>query len=85
MLVGRIQGFTRDLGRPEGWDEARDGLCGSLPIKDEPYEGGLNQMISAWEPTPEELERLALGAPVLLRVVGVVHPPVMMTVGKVPE
>lgn len=85
MLVGRIPNATRVLGAPPDWDEERHGWCGGLAIKDQPGEGGVNHMISAWEPTPEEMARLAKGAPVLLWVVGTVHPPVMVTVGREPE
>lgn len=42
-------------------------------------------MVTAWEPTPDELERLNKGAPVYLRIVGSGHPPVMLEVGEVPE
>jgi hypothetical protein len=84
MLAGRLPG-SRVLGAPVDWDEARDGICGGLAVKDQPNEHGQNQMISAWEPTPEELERLAAGAKVLLWVVGSVHPPVMVTVGAAPD
>jgi hypothetical protein len=85
MLPGRIPSATRVLGAPPDWNEERDGFCGGLAIQDQPDHKGLNHMISAWEPTPEELERLAAGAPVLLWVVGHVHPPVMVTVGRKPE
>jgi hypothetical protein len=84
MLVGRINGATRVLGAPTDWDEARDGWCGGLAIKDQPGGTGLNHMISAWEPTPDEQARIAAGAPVLLWIVGSVHPPVMVTVGRAP-
>lgn len=85
MLVGRIPNATRNLGAPIDWNEVTDGICGGLPIKDQPNEYGQNQMISAWEPTPDELTRLAAGARVLLWVVGQVHPPVMVTVGPVAD
>lgn len=85
MLPGRIPNATRYLGAPPDWSEDQHGICGSLAIKDQPGEGGVNHMISAWEPTPEELQRIAAGAPVLLWIVGSVHPPVMMTVGRAPE
>jgi hypothetical protein len=85
MLAGRIPNATRHLGAPPDWKEPEHGICGFLAIKDQPAEGGLNHMISAWEPTPEELVRIAAGAPVLLWIVETVHPPVMLTVGRIPQ
>ncbi|WP_280987445.1 hypothetical protein [Georhizobium profundi] len=41
-------------------------------------------MVTAWQPTPDELERLNAGASVHLRVLGVAHPPVMVEVGPAP-
>lgn len=41
-------------------------------------------MVTAWTPTPDELERLNAGASVHLRIHGVSHPPVMVEVGEVP-
>jgi hypothetical protein len=85
MLPGRIPNATRHLGAPPDWKEEEHGICGFLAIKDQPGEGGVNHMISAWEPTPDELSRIAAGAKVLLWVVGVVHPAVMLTVGSEPS
>lgn len=79
MLIARIAGATRTLGAPPDWDEERDGLCGGLPILDT-MEGGQPVMISAWQPTPEELLALMAGASVYLKVVGRGHPPVMVWV-----
>lgn len=84
MLVKRLPG-SRVLGAPPDWNEKRDGWCGGLPVKDQPTDTGVNQMISAWEPTPDELARLNAGAPVLLWVVGYAHPPVMLTVAAQEE
>jgi hypothetical protein len=85
MIAGRVSGATRFLGAPPDWDEARDGICTGLAIKDQPTGDGVNCMISAWQPTAEELERLNAGASVLLWVVGSVHPPVMVTAGRKPD
>lgn len=83
MLIKRTPGATRFLGAPADWNEERDGVCVGLPIKDQKDHNGVNYMISTWEPTEEELERLKSGASVLLWVVGVAHPPVALTVGSV--
>lgn len=92
MLIQRIQGATRVLGAPVNWDEAADGPCFGLPILDIPaapptgpdQPGNAAQMASAWEPTPEELAALNAGAPVILFVIGGVHPPVYVGVGEAP-
>lgn len=83
MHVGRIQGATRILNKPVDWDEERDGLCGTLPIRDE-RTTACDTMISAWLPTLEEIERIVQGAPIYLHVVGRVHPPVSVGVGPRP-
>ena len=84
MIAARIEGFTRELGKPDGWDNQKHGHCGCLPVKDVESAAG-NQMISAWVPTPDELAKLAAGAPVYLGIVGGVHPPVWLAVGEAPE
>lgn len=81
MMKQRIKGATRELGKPRDWDDSK-GSCGSLPIRDEMQPYG-NTMTSAWQPTPDELERLNKGASVLLYIVGEVHPPVAVEVEAV--
>ena len=41
-------------------------------------------MASAWQPTAEELALLNAGEPIILRVYGTAHPPVMLSVGDGP-
>lgn len=84
MLIGHIEGATRELGKPASWDDARDGKCLTLPIRDE-VDGGVAQMVSAWMPTPDEIARIVAGAPIYLRVVGTAHPPVLLMVGETPR
>lgn len=83
MMIGHIEGATRELGKPRDWDDARDGKCLTLPIRDE-LVAGMPQMVSAWVPTPDEIARIAAGAPIYLRVVGSAHPPVLLLVGEPP-
>lgn len=78
MIILRIQGATRVLGKSQGYM--------GLPLRDELVHcsvGGEEtpSMVTAWEPTPDELARLNAGAPVLLRLIGTGHPPVMIEVG----
>lgn len=84
MNIGTIEGFTTTLGEPKDWNEERDGKCMGLPVRMEVINDSLPSLTSAWFPTPEELKNLNLGAPVLLRVIGQQHPPVMLDVGEAP-
>lgn len=83
MLIHRITGATRELGKAQGYT--------GLPVRDEQIEmledGGVslvNMMVTAWEPTPDELVRINAGAPILLHVLGTAHPPVRLEVGNPP-
>ncbi len=73
MLAKRINNETRHFARTEN-------LLG-LSIRDEKIDG-MDIMISAWEPTPNELALLNSGATIYLHIVGVQHPPVALTVGE---
>lgn len=80
MLIKHIEGATRILGKSQGYI--------GLPLRDVLIKctvggEGTPAMETAWEPTPAELARLITGAPVILRVVGTAHPPVMIEVGDV--
>lgn len=82
MLVGRIKGATRVIGRSQGYL--------GLPIRDEAIDcpvngGGTPSMVTAWFPTPRELEALNAGAPVHVRLLGTAHPPIMVEVGEAPD
>lgn len=82
MQIGRIEGCTRVLGRSQGYL--------GLPLRDvlidDAVSGpGTPAMETAWFPTPEEIAAINAGAPVILRVLGTAHPPVMVVTGKAPE
>lgn len=77
MLIKRIDGATRVLGKSQGYR--------GLPVLDHDADDGTHMMMSAWEPTPEEIQKIVAGAPIYLTVVGFAHPPVMLSVGAVPE
>lgn len=79
MLVKRIDGATKVFGAPADWKD--DGSsCVGLPVREVETEQGMF-MVSAWEPTPEELKLLQEGVSVLLWIRGVNHPVVALTVG----
>ena len=72
MIAARIEGTTRVLGKAQGFL--------GLSILDMEVEDK-KVMVSAWEPTPEELKLLNEGAKVRLYVLGTVHPAVDVRVG----
>lgn len=81
MLIGMIEGVTRIIGKSQGYL--------GLPLRDEVIHctvggEGTPCMVTAWQPTPDELARLNAGASVHLRVIGSQHPPVMLDVGDPP-
>lgn len=75
MIPGRILNATMRLGAPKGWDEVRSGPGVGLDVL---IQG--DAYTSCWEPTPDELDRLAAGAKVYLTVKGG-QPPVALQVG----
>lgn len=82
MQIGRILNATRVLGKSQGYL--------GLPIRDEIINEKVNgektpSMVTAWIPTPKELEALNKGAPVHVRIIGISHPPIMVEVGEIPE
>lgn len=83
MLIGRVEGATRNLGAPLNWNAKESGLCSTLPILDT-LVGDVPWMISAWQPTPEEIEDIKRGASIHLWIQGTVHPVVGMAVGPPP-
>lgn len=82
MQIGRIRGATREVGKSQGYR--------GLPLRDELINCTVNgpgtpAMVTAWLPTPRELELLNAGAAVHVRILGTVPPPMMVEVGEVPE
>lgn len=77
MIAKMIEGVTRVLGKSQGYL--------SLPIRDEAIneqknkEGAYvweNAMVSAWEPSPDELVKLNEGGHIYIRILGTNHPPI---------
>lgn len=82
MQIGRIDNATRVIGKSQGYL--------GLPIRDELINCAVNgigtpSMVTAWIPTPDELAALNAGAAVHVRLLGVRHPPIMLTVGDPPD
>lgn len=81
MQIAMVEGATRVIGKSQGYL--------GLPIRDEVIACSVNgpetpRMVTAWQPTPDELARLIAGASVHLSILGTVHPPVMIEVGDPP-
>jgi hypothetical protein len=82
MQIGRIKDATRVIGQSQGYM--------GLPLRDEPINckvtgEGTPSMVTAWFPTPKELDALVAGAPVHVRLIGTAHPPIMVEVGETPK
>jgi hypothetical protein len=82
MQIGRIKNATRVIGKSQGYM--------GLPLRDEKINCTVNgpatpAMVTAWHPTPKELEAINAGAPVHVRILGTSHPPIMVDVGEIPE
>lgn len=75
MQIKRIAGFTRELGKSQGYL--------GLPVLDYEDKNGVHNMASAWEVGREEIDRLRNGASLVLNIMAPPngHPPVAMWVG----
>jgi len=95
MEIGRIEGATRVIGKAQGYyglpvrDEAKN--LGDLPHM---LETAMHSTVTGpntptiqtcWFPSPDEIDAISKGAPIYLNLVGVAHPPVMLSVGEVPR
>lgn len=79
-LWQRIQGFTREIGPPAGWDEKTQGPCATVWVRDE-VNDGIPFMCFAMEFTPEELALLQEGKPFVIGIAGVQLPLMICNVG----
>lgn len=85
MDIAEIKGAKRRLQPPKNWDHARQGLCLPLPILDREDATGAHWMISAWRPSPADLEALNAGACIQVAIGGSIHPPISVGVTEPPE
>ncbi|MCA7945595.1 hypothetical protein [Burkholderia vietnamiensis] len=83
MLIREIEGATRRLGAPADWDQSKS-ACDALPIVDVETDNG-PFMVSAWQPTADELAALNAGASVRLWIQGTNHPVVTLAVDESTE
>lgn len=83
MLPVPLSDKTRTLGAPSNWDADTSGECMALDIADREHDGSM-WMYSAWSLQPGELQALADGAPLFLRIAGSNHPVVSLFVNDPP-
>ena len=82
MKIVETEGATRWLGASQGYLP--------LPLRDVVINDDVTgpetpAMESAWIPSPEDLRGMVAGAPLILRVLGTRHPPVMIEVADPPS
>jgi hypothetical protein len=82
MQIGVIKGHTRVLGKSQGYL--------GLPLRDVQVNDSVNgpgtpAMETAWIPDPSEIAAIVAGAPIILRILGSSHPPVMIYTGDIPD
>jgi hypothetical protein len=82
MNPGKIDGATRALGAPAGWDKDQQmGVeCEVLQVRDIMFGDRIGYMQSAWYPTHQEKQAIAQGKPITLTVWGGSHPPVSVNI-----
>jgi hypothetical protein len=78
-----IEGANTLWGAPGDW-KPENPPCADLWARAETADG-LPMLVTAWEPTPDDVAAIAAGAPIYLTIVGTVHPPVAVEVGPIPE
>jgi hypothetical protein len=81
MIPARISGATRVIGKINGYQ--------GLPVRDALINCPVNgpdtpNMETAWIPSPAEIAAINRGAPIILRLLGTMHPPVTLYVGIAP-
>ena len=80
MLIRRIKGWHVEAGKKQGFV----GLPIRIESVDCPVQGpDTTQLVTAWEPTPDELKRLNAGGSVEVRIHAPAHPPILVSVGEV--
>lgn len=84
MLIKRILGADMIFGAPPDWDASKMKGCAGIPVRNVDTPEG-RFMVSAWEPTPDELRRMLDGEPVYLWVRGSGHPVLSITVAGDPN
>jgi hypothetical protein len=80
MIIAMIEDHTRVCGESQGYQP--------LPIRDEKVateHGTVPVMVTAWTPTPAELQALNNGASVHVRILGSMPPPMLVGVGPLPK
>lgn len=82
MIPGWPDNTTRCIGLEQGYI--------GLPIRDVVVHCTVNgpntpAMQTVWQPMPDEMERIAKGAGIIVQILGTQHPPLSLSVGEPPE
>jgi len=73
MIAVMIEGCTRILGKAQGYL--------GLPVRDERRDEK-PAMTTAWELMPDEIAAITAGAKIEITILGTIHPPILVGVGK---
>jgi hypothetical protein len=80
-----ITGFNNVLKAPRDWDAAKYGPILDLHICALKTIDGINKMSSVWLPDSNDLALLQVGCPIRLDILGMQHPPVLVSVGAITD
>lgn len=81
MIIKRIAGADTIYGAPPDWKD--DGMeCAGLPVRHVQTDQGVFA-VSAWEPSPEEIQAILRGETIKLWIRAPGHPVVALTVGDI--
>ncbi len=83
MLPAKIDCATQPIGKPKDWDEAMQGHCSTLWVREE-IRNGIPFMVSAWEVSPGELAAIQRGAMIHIGVSAPCHPVLSIGTGPIP-
>lgn len=70
------------LAPPAKWNETQSVKCGGLPVKRSEIDG-VPAQLSYWKPDATDLKILNEGGVIELALLGMIHPPVMVSTAKV--
>lgn len=83
MQPTMIEGHDYVIGAPPDWDPAKNGPIMGLPIKTV-VQNGIRYAVSAWEPSPDDIQKILRGAKIHLWISAPAHPTCAMTIGPIP-
>lgn len=83
MIPDKIKDANAMFGAPKEWNDEKTGVhCQTLHVKTGEDANGNHVIVSAWIPSPEEIEAIKNGHAVILIVYGYGHPAVTLGVSS---